>query len=482
MFLYPVIEEEVFAIYAHLSARELAVEVKKNEGFREKMAAALLQKCSSAQKEYDLFSSWYGEKIAQKYKEVISEKASSDKKLLGVPYVLDDTICSLAFPAACGSPMLQNYRPPFEAYAVSLLSRAGAFLCGKARVAEFGLGCLEESPLGAVTANPRGKGHIAGSGAAAAVASGAVSFALGVDTTGELREAASYCGIFALKPSYGAISRRGLIGFSPSLEQAGILASRSSDLALVFQEIAVRDPQDATSRETFSFSPQGDQAKIRKIAVPKDWSSVPSLHEEVKKVFADKLEQLTAMGFELDYISLPHFFYAPAAGSLLAAVEAFSSLANYDGVRFGCREEGRHLQEMYTKTRSRGFGKRSSNFIIFGALVSSGKYYDKYFVQAQKLRTLIKRELLACLLEYDCLLTPTVPFTAPLLGRKASDHGGLNFVEASYTMAANLAGLPALSYPVLSEGSLPLGLQFIGRDKGEADLIEIASFLKKENF
>lgn len=347
---------------------------------------------------------------------------------------------------------------------------------------EFGIGCSGESSYFKGVKNPWNTKHTAGNGAAAAVLTGVVNFSLASDVRGELRQAASYCGVFALKPTYGRISRRGLLDSASSLENIGLMAGNTMDLAAALTAVAGHDPHDVTSLRSEApdyISLLEGNSKELQAAVPENWQDAPYLEDELKDIFQGQLKKLEELGIKIHFVQLPHFQHSSLTATIISAVEAFSNLANYDGVRFGYRAEGRHLQEMYTLTRSEGFSSKLKKFLTFGALVSSAKYYNDYFLKAQKLRSVITKELEDCLQRYDLLLTPTTPFRAPgpgiLPGREElPDPAGY------YTAAANLAGLPALTYPLHTKG-LPYGLQFTGKKEDELTLLKAALLLENEN-
>lgn len=400
----------------------------------------------------------------------LSGKASLD----GTSFALADNICTATLKTTCASRMLEAYQPTFGSTAGQKLEDKGALLVGKTNMDEFGMGTWGQGSHFGAGKNPWNEKHTAGSGAAAAVAVGAVTLALAADRLGEVRQAAAYCGVIGLKPTYGRISRSGLIDCAPSLEQLGIIAKDSTSLAAALETVSGHDPKDATSFKA-EVPPYvnllQEKLNVVKVAVPEDWKAFTDMAGLNKKIFQVKT------------VPLQYFKHALVTASIIAAVEAFSNMSNYDGVRFGLRGDGKHLQEMYRLTRTEGFSSFVKEFLTFGALISSGKYYKDYFLRAQKMRTIIKKELEDCLQQYDLLLIPAVPFSAPSLENGAT---GSNLPDpaAYYTAAANLSGLPAITCPIPGHkpaDSLPnAGLQFIAKIWDEALLLKTVRFLERE--
>lgn len=469
--------------FTNLTAKQIAAAVKGKKILPAKLGNTLFRRGTLAQKELNLFISFDQQHIAGEIKKIEEDLLDKNSSLLGISFALADNIATDDQKTTCASQFMANYQPPFRAHVVSKLKENGAFLIGKTNLEEFNLGCSGGSSFLNTTKNPWDLECTAGSGAAAAVASGLATLALASDTRGELRQAASYCGVLALKPTYGRISRKGLIDIASSLEQIGILGRRTSDLAIALQVLATPEPDNPSTLQTevppyagLLGKPEG---KI-KIAVPTCWERAPYLQDEVKNDFQEQLESLEKLGLKVNFVTLPHFKDASLVATMICAVEAFSNLANMDGVRFGHRETGDHLQEMYIKTRSRGFNSKLKKFISFGGLISTPKYYDTFFRRSQKLRTIISGELESCLQENDLLLTPATPFKAPLFTAPTSGKE-LPDPASYYTAAANLSGFPALSFPLLYEGRLPGNLQFTARKEQETTLLQIASLLEKES-
>lgn len=472
--------------FTNLTVEQIAASVKEKKLLPAELGDTLSRRGTQAQRELDLFISFDPRFIAREIKRVeqhLVEQHLQDKNsnLLGVPVALADNIATNDQKTTCASRLLASYQPPFEARVVSRLKDNGAFLAGKTNLEEFNLGCSGDSSFFNTTKNPWDVEYSAGSGAAAAVASGLTTLALASDTRGELRQAASYCGVMALKPAYGRISRKGLIDSASSLEQIGILARQAMDLTVTLQVLATPESDNPATLQTEA-PPYADLLENvkenPKIAVPTCWNEAPYLQDEVKKDFQEQLVTFDKLGLKINFVTLPHFKYASLVAAMICAVEAFSNLSNMDGVRFGHREKEDHLQAMYIKTRSQGFSSKLKKFITFGGLISTPKYYNTHFLQGQKMRTMIIRELENCLQENDLLLTPTTPFKAIHSGSPAS---GKEYPDPAsyYTAAANLTGFPSLSFP-LNKGRLPGSLQFIAKRENEVVLLQMASLLERE--
>lgn len=471
--------------YSDTPAHQLAARVQEKPDLLDQMPGEYAMLCSKSQN-LQIFISFEPQAIFQEVS-AIKQRVQSGKSLplAGATVALGDNFCTAGLVTTCASRMLSSYEPPLTARTVEALREQGSVIIGKANMEEFGLGSTGNSSHYGAVKNPWDPDRTAGCGAAAATATLA-SLALATDSCGEARQAASFCGILALKPSYGRISRRGVVEYAPSLTQPGLMARNTRDLALALEATAGEDPGDPTSLKLpvpgyFSRVHQGRKGKgPLKVALLEDWDALPTLETEVREAFQAQLDGLFKAGLEVEAVSLPSFRESSLAAAVISAVEAFSNLANYDGVRFGYRAEGPSLQEMYTATRTSGFSSKLKQFITFGALVSSEKYYTSYFVKSQKMRTRIARELESCLEEYDLVLTPTVPFTAPRLeGPRVAWQ--LPDPAHFFTAAANLSGLPALTFPLPSASALPVGLQFIGRFGDEAALLEAAQLLENMN-
>lgn len=464
------------------SATELAEQAQKDPGLLEQVSRNLSQLHAQGQ-DLNMFISYkdpYPEELMASLKKRLAEEESIP--LAGVPVALADNVCTDFFKTTCGSKMLSEYFPPFNARLTELLQEKGAAIAGKTNMEEFGLGCTGNSSFYGPVKNPWNGNRLAGSGAAAAVAASTALLAFASDTRGELRQSASYCGVLALRPSYGRISRRGVIDYASSMEQVGIASKTTADLAAALEAAAGPDPRDPTSlkQEVPAYTALSDMAgETLSVAVPEGWNRAPGLEKEVEDCFAAELEHLKAAGAAIEFVDLEHIHEAYLVAAIISAVEAFSNLANFDGVRFGYRGSAASLQEMYTATRSEAFSSKLKQFLTFGALSSSEKYYEEYYLKSQRMRARIKAELEGCLQRYDLLLTPTAPVTAPLSGGR-EDEFRLPDPADFFTAAPGLAGLPALSFPAYTASGLPAGLQFIAGKEDEAALFRAALLLEKE--
>lgn len=400
--------------------------------------------------------------------------------LAGVPVAVKDNMCTKGTRTTCSSKILENFEPTYTAEAVLNLEKAGALIIGKTNMDEFAMGSTTETSHYGVTKNPWNAEHVPGGssgGSAAAVAAGECSYALGSDTGGSIRQPASYCGIVGMKPTYGTVSRYGLIAYGSSLDQIGPMAKDVTDCATILETIASYDPKDSTSvkREDYDFtSALTEDVKGMRIGIPKDYMG-EGLDEEVKAAVllaAKKLEEKGAIVEEFD-LSLVE--YAIPAYYVIASAEASSNLARFDGVKYGYRTESYEgLHNMYKKTRSEGFGPEVKRRIMLGSFVLSSGYYDAYYLKALRTKALIKQAFDKAFEKYDVILGPAAPTTAPKLGESLSDPIKM-YLGDIYTISVNLAGLPGISVPgSLDSKGLPIGIQFIGDCFKEKNIIRAA--------
>jgi len=396
--------------------------------------------------------------------------------LAGVPLAVKDVLHVPGLPTTCGSRMLESYSPPFGATAVLRLEAAGAIVVGKTNMDEFAMGSSTENSAYKVTRNPWDVARVPGGssgGSAAAVAARMAPLALGTDTGGSIRQPAAFCGVCGLKPTWGRVSRYGLVAFASSLDQAGPFARTVEDVALASSALFGPDPLDATSAP----EPVPDFAEALaqgahglRVGVP--WAFLADgVEAETMARFRESLADLEGAGATVVEVALPHLPHAIATYYLVATAEASSNLARYDGVRYGRRAPGSHdLALLYGKTRDLGFGAEVKRRIILGTFALSSGYYDAYYLRAQKVRTLIRRDFEAALGACDVIATPTTPTPAFRLGEKTGDPLQMYLADI-FTVPANLAGLPALSLPCGLAGGLPVGLQLLGRSFDEATLL-----------
>ncbi|HHX76938.1 MAG TPA: Asp-tRNA(Asn)/Glu-tRNA(Gln) amidotransferase subunit GatA [Firmicutes bacterium] len=398
--------------------------------------------------------------------------------LAGIPMALKDNICTRGIPTTCCSRILADYCPPYNATAVETLYEDGAVLLGKTNMDEFAMGSSTEHSAFHTTRNPwdldRAPGGSSG-GSAAAVAAREAAFALGSDTGGSIRQPAAYCGVVGMKPTYGLVSRYGLVAFASSLDQIGPLTKDVRDCALVLNSICRYDKRDSTSvrvKATDYTAALGRDVKGMKIGVPKELMT-EGIAPEVRQLVTAALSFMEKnLGVEVEEASLPHSEYALPAYYIIAPAEASSNLARYDGVRYGLRVPGEDLWDTIVATRSKGFGREVKRRIMLGTYVLSSGYYDAYYLKALKVRTKVKEDFAQAFQRFDLLVTPTTPTPAFKIGEKTRDYLTM-YLNDMCTVPVNLAGLPAISLPCGLTGGLPVGLQIIGPAFGEEAILSL---------
>ena len=400
--------------------------------------------------------------------------------LNGIPIAIKDNICVRGLQTSCGSRILGPYKPPYNATAIDRLLNAGAVIIGKTNCDEFAMGSSNENSAFGPVRNPWDTARVPGGssgGSAAAVAAGIVPVALGSDTGGSVRQPASLCGVIGVKPTYGRVSRYGLVAFGSSLDQIGVFAQTATDAATVLQVIAGRDSHDATTADmpvpNYIGETEKDVAGLR-VGVSRTLLG-EGLDADVRAAIEKAIDAYRTLGAEIVEVELPHAQYAIAVYYIIATAEASSNLARYDGVRYGFRaEEAPALREMYRKTRDEGFGPEVKRRIMLGTYVLSAGYYDAYYLKAQKVRTLIKTDFANAFAKCDAVLTPTAPSIAFRFGEKVDDPLAM-YLNDIYTVTANLAGIPGISVPCgLSAEGLPIGLQLLGPYWSEGLLFRLA--------
>jgi aspartyl-tRNA(Asn)/glutamyl-tRNA(Gln) amidotransferase subunit A len=406
--------------------------------------------------------------------------------LAGMPVAVKDNICVVGLQASCGSRILGDYHPPYNATVIDRLTEAGAVIIGKTNCDEFAMGSSNENSAFGPVRNPWDTSRVPGGssgGSAAAVAAGIVPIALGSDTGGSVRQPASLCGVLGLKPTYGRNSRYGLVAFGSSLDQVGIFGRQVEDVALVLGVIAGRDPHDATTADVpvpdYTASLTGD-LKGARLGFPRTFFG-EGLDAEVGNAVKAVVDVYRELGAEIVDVDLPHAKYAIAVYYIIATAEASANLARFDGVRYGFRaEDTPELRQMYRRTREEGFGAEVKRRIMLGTYVLSAGYYDAYYLKAQKVRTLIKNDFLKAFESCDAIITPTAPSTAFALGEKVDDPLAM-YLNDIYTVTANLAGIPGISVPCgLSAERLPIGFQLLGPYWSEPTLFKLAHVYAQE--
>ena len=401
------------------------------------------------------------------------------RTLPGIPLAIKDNMCTKGILTTCSSRILSNFVPPYESTVTSRLTEHGYVLTGKTNMDEFAMGSSTENSGFHLTRNPWNLERIPGGssgGSAAAVAAGECLAALGSDTGGSIRQPAAFCGVVGMKPTYGRVSRYGLVAFASSLDQIGTLTKDVRDAAILMNIIAGHDPCDATSAPLpvpdFTGVLSTDIQGV-KLGIPKEYF-VAGMDKEIESAVYAAIQQLERLGATLVEVSLPHTEYAIAAYYILATSEASSNLARYDGVKYGIRAEGRDLMDMYLKSRAQGFGSEVKRRIMLGTYALSSGYYEAYYKKAQQVRTLIKQDFEEVFKKADLLITPTTPTAAFRIGEKTADPLQM-YLSDIFTISVNLAGLPAISVPCgVTSDNLPIGLQCIGRHFDEETILRIA--------
>ncbi len=399
--------------------------------------------------------------------------------LAGLPVAVKDNICTEGTPTTCASRILSTFNPPYDATVVARIRKADGILIGKTNMDEFAMGSTTENSSVKKTRNPREPDHVPGGssgGSAAAVAAGEAVLAVGSDTGGSIRQPAAFCGVVGFKPTYGRVSRYGLVAYGSSLDQIGPLTRSVDDTALLLQVLAGHDPLDSTSIDApvpDYLAPSAPDRKFR-VGVPKEYFG-EGLDPEIRGGIDAALRLLEQDGHTLVEISLPHTEYAIPTYYILASAEASSNLARYDGAHYGYRTPGTtNIIDMFSRTRSEGFGDEVQRRILLGTFVLSSGFYDAYFLKASRVRTLIARDFDAAFEQCDVLATPVAPTPAYKLGEKMDDPLAM-YLGDVYSVTANLAGLPAISLPCgFTPAGLPIGLQLSARPLGEPGLLAAA--------
>lgn len=463
----------------HMSLTELSQALKQGECSSVELTQHFLSKMQS-HTNLNAFISYDEEHALSLAKQADTQlKKGSASALMGIPMALKDLYCTTTMPTTCGSKMLANFRSPYAATIASKLTEHGAVLLGKTNMDEFAMGSANENSYFGPVKNPWDLQRVPGGssgGSAAAVAAGLVPFAIGSDTGGSIRQPAAFCGISGIKPTYGLVSRYGMVAYASSLDQAGPMARSAEDLALVLQAMAGFDPKDSTSVQTaipnYRDALQQPLLALR-IGLPSCFFQ-PQVDSAIQKAIHDAVDVFKSLGAEIVDMDLKLQPLWVPTYYVIACAEASSNLSRYDGIRFGHRSEQQSsLTELITCSRSEGFGAEVKRRILTGTHVLSAGYFDAYYLQAQKIRRLIQEELLSSLTSVDVILGPTTPTCAFKIGEHIADPIQ-NYLADVFTVAANLAGLPALSLPAGFNQGLPLGLQLMGKHFSEGRMLNIA--------
>ncbi len=466
----------------NLTATGLGEKIKDKEISVQEAVQAALGAIEAKEAELNSFVTVDGDnalKRAEEVQELINE-GKLKSPLAGVPVAIKDNICTKGLRTTCSSKILGSYIPGYTAEAVLNLEKAGAVVVGKTNMDEFAMGSTTETSYFGATKNPWDTNHVPGGssgGSCAAVAAEECFYALGSDTGGSIRQPCSFCGVTGIKPTYGTVSRYGLIAYGSSLDQIGPVAKDVTDCAAILETISSYDNKDSTSikRGDYNFtSALVDDVKGMKIGIPSDYFGA-GLDSEVKEAVLNAAKVLEEKGAEIEEFNLSLVDYAIPAYYIIACAEASSNLARFDGVKYGYRTDSYNgLHNMYKKTRSEGFGAEVKRRIMLGSFVLSSGYYDAYYIKALKTKALIKQAFDKAFSKYDVILGPAAPSTAPELGQSLSDPLKM-YLGDIYTISANLAGLPGITLPCgLSSRKLPIGLQLLGNCFEEKNIIRAA--------
>ena len=465
-----------------LTAVELGRKIKEKEVTVEEAVTAALDAIEMREAEVHSFVTVDREGALKRAKEVQAKIDAGELTgpLAGVPVAIKDNMCTKGLLTTCSSKILYNFVPTYTAEAVLNLEKAGAVILGKTNMDEFAMGSTTETSAYGVTKNPWNTGHVPGGssgGSCAAVAAEECSYALGSDTGGSIRQPSSFCGVTGIKPTYGTVSRYGLIAYGSSLDQIGPIAKDVTDCATILEAIASHDVKDSTSvqREDYDFTAAlVDDVRGMKIGIPRDYFG-DGLDPEVKAAVLGAAKKLEEKGAIVEEFDLSLVEYAIPAYYVIACAEASSNLARFDGVKYGYRtEQYDGLHNMYKKTRSEGFGAEAKRRIMLGSFVLSSGYYDAYYLKALRTKALIKQAFDKAFEKYDVILGPAAPTTAPKLGASLSDPLKM-YLGDIYTISVNLAGLPGITLPCGTDQSgLPIGLQLIGDCFAEKKIIRAA--------
>lgn len=465
-----------------LTAVELGRKIKEKEVTVEEAVTAALDAIEKREAEVHSFVTVDREGALKRAKEVQAKIDAGELTgpLAGVPVAIKDNMCTKGLLTTCSSKILYNFVPTYTAEAVLNLEKAGAVILGKTNMDEFAMGSTTETSAYGVTKNPWNTGHVPGGssgGSCAAVAAEECSYALGSDTGGSIRQPSSFCGVTGIKPTYGTVSRYGLIAYGSSLDQIGPIAKDVTDCATILEAIASHDVKDSTSvqREDYDFTTAlVDDVRGMKIGIPRDYFG-DGLDPEVKATVLGAAKKLEEKGAIVEEFDLSLVEYAIPAYYVIACAEASSNLARFDGVKYGYRtEQYDGLHNMYKKTRSEGFGAEAKRRIMLGSFVLSSGYYDAYYLKALRTKALIKQAFDKAFEKYDVILGPAAPTTAPKLGASLSDPLKM-YLGDIYTISVNLAGLPGITLPCGTDQSgLPIGLQLIGDCFAEKKIIRAA--------
>ncbi len=465
-----------------LTAHELSDKLMSKEVSSTEITKSVIERIKDVENNIESY-------ITQTYEHALETAKIVDKKIAdgdeispleGIPMAIKDNICTNGIKTTCASKMLENFIPPYDAFVAKKLKSINAPILGKLNMDEFAMGSSTENSYFKKTKNPYNLDKVPGGssgGSAAAVSADTAVYTLGSDTGGSIRQPASFCGVVGLKPTYGLVSRFGLVAFASSLDQIGPLTKDVTDSAMVLNLIAGHDKMDSTSidipKEDYTKALIND-VKGMKIGIPNDYIG-DGINEDVKNAILKAIETYKSLGAEVDFFDMKASKYALPAYYIISSAEASSNLARYDGIKYGYRTESfESLDDLYKKTRSEGFGKEVKRRIMLGTYALSSGYYDAYYKKAQQLRTVIKNDFDSAFEKYDFILTPTAPTTAFNLGSKTTDPLQM-YLEDICTVSINIASVPAISIPCgFDRNNMPIGMQLIGKAFSESTLFRAA--------
>ena len=470
-----------------LSLTQICELLREKKVSAQEVTTACLNRITDTEPRIDALLHVNGDEALALAKQLDAVGPDRSKPLWGVPVTIKDVLATTGLPTTCGSKILENFTPVYDAHCVTRLKEARAIILGKNNMDEFAMGSSTENSAYKITKNPWNSNHVPGGssgGSAASVAAGQCFGSVGTDTGGSIRQPASFCGIVGVKPTYGRVSRRGLIAYGSSLDQAGPMTRTVADAALMLQVMAGHDPKDSTSInapvDDYSACLGQDSLKGLRLGMPSEyWGE--GLAAEVDAACRAAVDLAVSLGAEVVPVSLPHTQFAIATYYILAMAEASSNLARFDGVRYGHRSnQTRDLATMYTRSRCEGFGEEVMRRIMLGTYVLSAGYYDAYYKKAAQVRRLIRQDFLNAFSSCDLICGPACPTTAFAIGANTADPLQMYLTDI-FTISLNLSGLPGLSLPVGlgRDSGLPVGLQLFGRSMDEQGLLRTASTLEK---
>ena len=468
------------------TVKEILGAIKNKDISASELTIEYIEKIKKNDPDLNCFITITEEKALDAAKQVDKDISKNNlKPLSGLPIAQKDIFCTKGIRTSCGSKMLDNFISPYDATVIEKLNTAGTIMLGKTNMDEFAMGSSNETSFYGPVKNPWNHNYVPGGssgGSASAVAARIAPCSTGTDTGGSIRQPASLCGICGLKPTYGRVSRFGMIAFASSLDQAGLFTTDALDAAILLKEISGHDKKDSTSSQIdvpdyYNYCINKDKKKFI-IGIPQEF--VDGLNDDVKSTFYNAVKILEKIGCEIKKINLKYTRLGVSAYQVVAPAECSSNLSRFDGVRFGHRsDQSSSLEELYTKSRSEGFGKEVKRRILVGTYALSAGYYDAYYLKAQKVRNLIAKDFNNAFEEVDLILGPTTPDIAFKIGEKMNDPIAM-YLSDVYTVSTNLAGLPAMSIPMGFKDKMPLGLQIIGNHFDEENILKISYLYQRE--